>query len=89
MLTDMLPALLPDFGIDECRVTATKIIFTLASLQLLSVCPVCSLPAHSVHSEYSRTLCYLPCCGIPVVLRLKVRKLFCHNRACKHKIFTE
>jgi transposase len=89
MLTELLPRLFPDLRVEECQVTATKIILTLTPLHSLSACPVCSLPTGSVHSEYSRTLADLPCCGTSVVLKLKVRKYFCRNKACRRKIFTE
>lgn len=89
MQTELLLTLLPDLRIEECQVTGMKIILTLAPLQSFSACPLCALMSGSVHSEYSRTLADLPCCGTPVVLQLKVRKFFCRNKACKRKIFTE
>lgn len=89
MLAELLLTLLPDLRIEECQVTAAQITLTLTPLQSFSACPLCELMSGSVHSKYSRTLADLPCCGTPVVLKLKVRKFFCRNKACRRKIFTE
>src|SRR5919109_3741797 len=52
-------------------------------------CPGCHVPARSVHSHYTRTLADLPWSGYAITWRLRVRKLFCHNRKCSRRIFTE
>ena len=41
------------------------------------------------NSRYKRALDDLPLHGIPVRLHLRVRRFFCDNRACVHRIFTE
>jgi transposase len=42
-----------------------------------------------VHSHYARTLADLPWGTYRVTWRLRVRKFFCDNRACRRQIFTE
>jgi transposase len=52
-------------------------------------CPVCGTPSRRVHSRYLRTLADLPWQGIPVRVRLHVRRFFCDQRCCKRAIFAE
>jgi transposase len=42
-----------------------------------------------VHSRYTRTLADLPWQGIPVTVRLSVRRFFCDQEACDRAIFAE
>jgi transposase len=42
-----------------------------------------------VHSHYQRALADLPWEGIPVRIKLHVRRLFCDDHDCKQRIFTE
>jgi transposase len=52
-------------------------------------CPLCSVHASRIHSRYVRTLADLPWNGIPVRLRLTVRRFFCRNDTCNRCILTE
>jgi transposase len=52
-------------------------------------CPVCGALSQRVHSRYVRTLADLPWQGIPVSIRLHVRRFFCDAASCKRTIFTE
>lgn len=52
-------------------------------------CPVCGHPSRRVHSQYRRTLADLPWGGVPVRLRITVRKRFCDNSGCPRKVFAE
>jgi transposase len=52
-------------------------------------CPLCDQPSHRIHSRYLRTLSDLPWQGIPVTLRLHVRRFFCDEGSCKRTIFAE
>jgi transposase len=52
-------------------------------------CPLCERPSRRVHGRYTRTLADLPWCGIPVRLRVRVRKFFCEEPSCERKIFAE
>ncbi|MCA1731768.1 MAG: ISL3 family transposase [Actinobacteria bacterium] len=42
-----------------------------------------------VHSRYTRTLTDLPWQGIPVNVRLRVRRFFCDEKVCKRTIFAD
>jgi len=52
-------------------------------------CPVCATLSRRVHSCYVRTLAELPWQGIPVSVRLHVRRFFCDALSCERAIFTE
>ncbi len=52
-------------------------------------CPVCGETSRRVHGRYTRTLADLPWSGIPVRLRLRVRKFFCDQPSCERRIFAE
>lgn len=53
------------------------------------ICPYCGHRSHSVHSRYVRTIQDLSILGRRVIMRLGVRKFFCHNRDCRRKTFAE
>jgi transposase len=63
--------------IDQGRVT-----LELAATSTAAVCPTCGQPSRRVNSRYVRTLGDLPWMGLPVRLRLWVRRFFCDNPAC-------
>ncbi len=52
-------------------------------------CPACATRSRRVHSRYTRTLADLPWQGVPVTVRLSVRRFFCDKRICKRAIFAE
>lgn len=52
-------------------------------------CPLCGRPSRRVHSRYERTLADLPWGGMPVRLRVRVRKFFCDEPSCERRIFAE
>lgn len=53
------------------------------------ICPYCGCLSRSVHSKYVRTIQDLSILGRRVILRLEVRKFFCHNGDCRRKTFAE
>ena len=55
----------------------------------VALCPVCGQRSTRVHSRYTRTLSDLPWQGIPVTVRLHVRRYFCDEEACNRIIFAE
>src|SRR5829696_8360386 len=55
----------------------------------MALCPVCGQRSTRVHSRYTRTLSDLPWQGIPVTVRLHVRRYFCDEEACNRIIFAE
>jgi transposase len=72
--------------IDDAHAQITLLI---SSIQAAPSCPGCNVPARAVHSHYTRRLADLPWSGYGMIWRLRVRKLFCHNRKCPRRIFTE
>lgn len=52
-------------------------------------CPVCGAPSRRIHSNYVRTLADLPWQGVPVGVRLRVRRFFCDEPCCERAIFAE
>jgi len=52
-------------------------------------CPLCKQPSRRLHGSYIRTLADLPWCGVPVRLRIRVRKFFCDEPYCERRIFAE
>ena len=69
--------------------THAQITLLIASTQAAVRCPGCHAPAWHVHSRYTRTLADLPWSNYRVTWRLRVRKLFCRNRTCPRRVFTE
>jgi transposase len=67
----------------------TQITLLISSTQAEPRCPGCDVPAQYVHSHYTRTLADLPWSGYGIIWQLRVRKLFCRNRKCPRRIFTE
>jgi transposase len=52
-------------------------------------CPSCGQEATRVQSRYWRTLADLPWQGVPVRLRLLVRRFWCDQHTCPQTVFTE
>jgi transposase len=68
--------------LDEAHAQITLLI---SSTQAEPRCPGCHVPARYVHSHSTRTLADLPWGGYAITWRLRVRKLFCHNRKCSRR----
>jgi transposase len=54
-----------------------------------SQCSLCSTVSNRIQSRYVRSLTDLPIQGIPVRLRLSVRRFVCTETSCPRKIFCE
>lgn len=77
-----------------CRITDATLddghlVLDLAPKGRTARCPLCSRRSRRIHSRYVRAVRDLPCCGVPVVLRLHARRFFCRNRRCDRRIFCE
>src|SRR5215212_4971859 len=68
---------------------AGRITLSAASADATSICPLCGNGSARTHSRYTRTIADLPWQGIPVTLRLRVRRFFCDEPACERVIFAE
>jgi len=87
-----VPAFLPHlegFRIDEYTATAERITLRVAATAATAPCPACQLPAQRIHSRYARTVADVSWGGVPVTLRVQVRRFFCGNIACPQHIFAE
>ncbi len=87
-----VPAFLPHlegFRIDEYTATAERITLRIAATAAAAPCPACRLPAQRIHSRYLRAVADVAWGGVPVTLRVQVRRFFCGNTACPQRIFAE
>ena len=66
-----------------------SLILELAPIAIEAVCPACGQLSNRVHSRYYRILRDLPCMGIPVNLKLHVRRFFCDMPTCPKRTFVE
>jgi transposase len=85
-LPDTTSLHLDTWDLDEAPAQITLLI---SSTQAAPRCPGCHVPARHVHRRDTRTLADLPWSGYAITWRLRVRKLFCRNRQCSRRIFTE
>ena len=86
MLPDATLLHLEAWSVDD---STAQITLRVRSTQVRAPCPLCTTPAHRIHSHYERTLADLPWAAYRVCLQLRVRKWFCGNRSCHRRIFTE
>jgi transposase len=92
--SEVLARLLPDataLRLVACEVDppAAQITLSVNSTQAASPCPLCTIPAHRLHSYYERTLADVPWAEYRVRLQLRVRKWFCRHPHCRRRICTE
>jgi transposase len=80
------PKLLNLIGI---RATENAITLVAKTSSCVARCPVCRKHSARIHSRYARTLTDLPWQGVPVTVRLRVRRFFCDERSCARAIFAE
>lgn len=74
----------------EClSATGDTVRLMLAVKSVEARCPRCDTPSRRVHSRYSRTLADLPWNGVPVKLRLTIRRFMCDRTDCQQRIFAE
>jgi transposase len=86
------PTLLPNpslLRLDYLSAADSLITLTLTTKRQEAHCPLCGCPSFRVHSYYVRTLADLPWNGVPVRLRLTIRRFFCDTKTCRRRIFAE
>jgi transposase len=66
-----------------------RLILDISPKTHTACCPVCSRRTSRIHSRYVRSVHDLPCCGVPLVMRLHARRFVCRNRHCARQIFCE
>jgi transposase len=75
--------------LDHLDADLAGIVLTLRSTTSDARCPVCDRSSSRTHARYQRTVADRPWAGIPVRLRLHLRKFVCPNPACPRAIFVE
>lgn len=78
-----------EFIINDVEIEDNSITINLASVNVLSECPICKRNSERIHSSYGRMLYDLKMLGKTVVIKLLSRKFFCDETSCSRKIFTE
>jgi transposase len=91
---NLLSCLLPDpvsVRLETWTVEAapSAIVLTSTSRSCPTPCPLCSQPATRTHSRYERRLADLPWGEHGIVVRLRVRRMFCDNARCARRVFAE
>src|SRR5215210_2527112 len=73
----------------DVRATENAITLDARTASRVARCPACATRSARVHSHYTRMLADLPWQGIPVNVRVRVRRYFCDQKACNRVIFAE
>jgi transposase len=71
------------------QIAADGIVLDLQVTRQSARCPLCGTRATRVQSTYVRTMRDLPCGGLPLILRVRVRRFVCANGVCPQRIFAE
>jgi transposase len=61
----------------DVRATENAITLVARTSSRVARCPACGAKSARIHSHYTRMLADLPWQGIPVNVRLRVRRFFC------------
>jgi len=77
------------FHLDVVQVDADGITLDLHANRRSARCPLCDARATRVQSTYLRAMRDLPCGGLPLRLRVRVRRFVCANSVCARRIFAE
>ena len=85
----LLPLATTEGAIQQLVPTAEAVIIDARLTTPTVPCPCCGVAASRRQSQYQRTLADLPWQGVPVRVRLVVRRFWCDNPACPRVIFAE
>src|SRR5436305_4648703 len=85
----LLPLATTDGAVQQVVPTDEAIIIEARLTTPTAACPCCGVAACRRQSQYQRTLADLPWQGVPVRIRLVVRRFWCDNPACPRAIFAE
>jgi transposase len=72
----------PSLALEQLTATKESITVLVSLTTENGCCPDCQNCSSRVHSRYQRTLKDLPASGLPVQLRLHVRRFFCDTPSC-------
>ena len=88
----VLEVLLPHLGgvvVENAEVAGAKLCIWARTRAGAVACPWCGRPSGRVHSRYERRLADAAVGGRRVVIRLRVRRLFCDGPGCSRVTFAE
>jgi len=85
----IVPLAATEGAIQQFVPTADAIIIEARLTAPTALCPCCGIAARRRQSQYQRMLADLPWQGLPVVVRLVVRRFWCDHPACSRVIFAE
>lgn len=77
------------YQLDDYRIKEKQIVFEISSQEKVLKCPYCGQKTSKVHSSYIREIQDLPMQNRKVILLVKTRKMFCLNKNCERKTFSE
>ena len=89
MFPDVLLPGSAELELEHLDADPTAIVLTLHPTRPEAPCPRCVQPSTRIHAHYRRTLADRPWAGVPVRLRLRLRKFVCRNPSCPQAVFVE
>jgi transposase len=69
--------------------TSKRVLITATAAAPQASCPRCGTMSARVHSRYQRAVADAPIGGVPVVIELAVRRMFCVAAGCPQRTFAE
>ena len=88
-MVEFIKELDPEYQLDKYNVKKDLVVFYISSSNKELVCPYCGATSHRVHSFYDREIQDLPMQNKKVILLVKTRKMFCDNKDCTKRTFSE
>ncbi|MBV9226150.1 MAG: ISL3 family transposase [Acidobacteriaceae bacterium] len=76
-------------ALDQVQFAPEFITLTVRTTAAAAPCPQCQHESTRVHSRYRRTLSDVPCTGLTLCLKLRLRRFFCQQPYCARRIFAE
>lgn len=73
----------------DYQIRGDKFVLIAESDKKEVICPFCGNLSSKIHSVYQREIQDIPMRDKQTILLLKTRKIFCLNKNCTHKTFTE
>ena len=75
--------------LERLEISQHHLTLFVSTTATIAQCPVCGCVSDRVHSHYTRTLADRFWHGVPVTLRLRIRRFFCEHTGCRRAIFAE
>ena len=88
-MVEFIKELDPDYQLDKYIVKNDLVVFSISSSKSELICPYCGTISYRVHSSYDREIQDLPMQNKKVILLVKTRKMFCDNKECTKRTFSE